>query len=361
MKEVLLILVGGTICTAVNEKGTLTVNEAAGIQLKANYENSDSPYAGEVRITLSDNLFILSENMTVKNWNLILDTYREYMSKGNYDGVIFAHGTDTLAYSAALFSLILSNTEIPVFFVSSNARLGSPRANGDANFRCAVECICRGISPNVYAAYKNLSDGQMYLHLASRLKQCENYSEDFYSEGAINITDMSQQNYAAYFEKIEKMYPADKRKALIDVSGNWHLSNCVLFINPYVGLDYDAFDYSRFSAVLHGTYHSGTACAEQTEDEREYGNNSILHMIDLCSASKADVDVYFSPSKLEGEVYDTVRIIGEHKSNEKQAKFLYGYTNETAYAKLLLAYSLFKDKEEIGEFINTQCNFEKIY
>ena len=50
--------------------------------------------------------------------------------------------------------MLLADTKIPVFFVSSNERLESSRSNGDANFRYAVECICRGIEPNVYVTYK---------------------------------------------------------------------------------------------------------------------------------------------------------------------------------------------------------------
>lgn len=356
MKKILLILVGGTICTALNEKGTLSVSGEAGALLKSKFENSDSAYAESAEIVLSENLFILSENMTVDKWNLIIDTYRKYTETEKYDGIVFAHGTDTLAYSSALFSILLSGTDIPVFFVSSNARLTSDRANGNDNFRYAVECICRGISPNVYVTYKNISDQRMYLHLASRLKQCENYSEDFHSVGAIDITDITDRNCADYFGKIEAAYPSAGRKPLVDIYGGLHLSDCVLMITPYVGLNYDAFDFSRFSAVLHGTYHSGTACAEASENPSASCSNSILHMIDLCAA--ANTDIYYSPSKTAGEIYDTVRIIDSHTADGKGVHFLYGCTNEAAYAKLLIACSVLKDKEKITEFVETQCNFE---
>ncbi|MBQ7089729.1 MAG: asparaginase, partial [Clostridia bacterium] len=74
MKKILLILVGGTICTELNEQGNLSVSERAGAMLTAHFENSDSPYAQKVQIDQSKNLHILSENMTVERWNLILDT-----------------------------------------------------------------------------------------------------------------------------------------------------------------------------------------------------------------------------------------------------------------------------------------------
>ena len=341
MRKILLILVGGTICTSLNEHGTLSISEGAGVKLIENFKNSDSPFKDKVEIKPTENLFILSENMSIENWNLMLDTYRKHINTDNFDGVIFAHGTDTLAFSTSLFALILANTDIPVFFVSSNARLDSDRANGNDNFRYTVELICKGIEPNVYATYKNISDGRMYLHLGSRLKQCANYSEDFFSEGAIDITDN--------FDKALDL--KTKKSPLININDDWHLKNCVLMITPYVGLNYDSFNYSRFSAILHGTYHSGTACAEPYE-------NSVLHLMDLCEKENPDIDIYLSPAKNSGEIYDTVRVIDSHKANQKEINFLYGCTNETAYAKLVLAYSIWEEKKDIEKFINTNVNFE---
>ena len=358
MKKILLILVGGTICTALNENGTLSVSEGAGVCLKDNFENSDSPYAKKVHIDLTENLFILSENMTVENWNRMLDTYRSEVKKDIYAGVIFAHGTDTLAYSASLFSMILSSSEIPVFFVSANARLDSERSNGNANFKCAVECICRGIEPNVYVPYQNISDGKMYLHLASRVEQCKNYSDDFYSYDALDISDISEENYGEYFEKIKEKYPSSKRESMIDCFGNWSLEENILMITPYVGIHYDVYDYSRFKAVLHGSFHSGTACAQKDKYTENYGKNSVLYMIDQCAMLEPKVDTYFSPSKQSGEIYETVDIIGEHSLHGQKMQFLYGMTNEMAYTKLVLAYSVFKEEAERKQFIHTECNFE---
>ena len=285
--------------------------------------------------------------------------YIYYVTKNDYDGIIMAHGTDTLAYSAALFSMLLSDTKIPVFMVSANENLKSNRSNGNDNFRCAMECICRGISPNVYVPYKNLSDGKMYLHLASRLRQCENYSEDFHSVGEFDVTGISDDNYKTYFEKLDGLYPQEKRKKVVDILGDWKLTEEVLYITPYVGINYAAYNYSAFSAVLHGTFHSGTACAEKTENCNDYGKNSILYMLDECLNEKKAVDVYFAPSVLKRGTYETVATIGNHMVNGKMANFMYGYTYEMAYAKLLIAYSLFDNKEERHKVIYEEYNFEK--
>ncbi len=324
MKKILLVLVGGTICTALNENGTLSIDKNSGLLLKDNFLNSDSLYKNEVEFTLTENLGILSENMTVQKWNLLLDTYKKYIAKDNFDGVIFAHGTDTLAYTASLFSMLLSGAEIPHFFVSANARLSSPRSNGNDNFKAAVECICKGITPNVYVTYKNISDEKMYLHSASRIEQCKNYSEDFYSNG---MTELNRIKNLSTLPKGDKFILPDKK-----------LEDCVLKINPYVGINYKAFNYSNFKAILHGTYHSGTA------------NTAGISM--LLNESKG-ADVYLSPSTLDGEIYETVAEIAEHNIN-----FLYGMTEETLYAKLLIAYSFFEDENERKEFVKKELNFE---
>lgn len=360
MKKILLILVGGTICTAVNEDGNLAISEHAGVVLKENYLISDSPYVKEVEIESTEDLYVLSENLTVDKWNEIIAVYRKYVAKKAYDGIIMAHGTDTLAYSAALFSMLLSTTKVPVFLVSSNENLFSERTNGNVNFRCAVECICRGIQPNVYVPYMNMSDGEMYLHLGSRLRQCESYHEEFHSVGEINITDMTEENYSEYFAAIERMFPQEKRKFVVDIEGDWKLKNCALYLRPYVGLDYSVFDYSRFAVVLHEAFHSGTVCVEKNERWDGYDNFSALYLLDRCFQGDKPVDVYVSPAKFIQGTYETVSILGNHVIDGNHVNFMYGYSNEMAYVKLVIAYSLFDKAEDRKAFIDNEYNFELI-
>ena len=346
MKNILLILVGGTICTALNEEGNLAVDEKAGVLLVENYKQSNSPYASEVHIEPTENLYMLSESMTIAKWNRILETYRTHTANKKYDGIILAHGTDTLAYSAALFSMLLCDTDVPVFFVSANENLMSARSNGNENFACAVECICRGITPNVYVSYKNLSDGKMYLHLASRLRQCENYSEDFYSVGAVDLSEMTAEDY-------KQCFPKRDRKKGYDFLGKGNLEECVLFLVPYVGINYGSYDYKKFKAVLHGTFHSGTACVDE-------GEQSVLYMLDSCFRAKSPIDVYFSPTVYRSGTYETISFIGNHKVNGYKAHFMNGCTNEMAYVKLVIAYSMLNE-EERKLFLESECNFENCY
>ncbi|MBQ4630601.1 MAG: asparaginase [Clostridia bacterium] len=349
MKKILFIPVGGTICTALNDNGHLSINSNAGNLLIHYFETSGSFYAGKVNIDIKDNLNILSENMTVECWNKIIKAYLTYTDTNNYDGIIFAHGTDTLAYSASLFSMLLSGINIPVFFVSANARPDKDGSNANINFKCAVECICNNTEPNVYIAYQNPSDKKMYIHLASRLEQCKNYSEDFFSFGMTDITEREYNPTGFSFNNDKKPCQIENNPPLISSFNNKQLKQCVLMIEPYVGIDYNTYNYEMFDAILHTSYHSNTVCTNADF------SNSVIHMLNKCNNSKSKPDVYFSPMKFDGEIYDSLDIL---ESNNITA--LYGLTKETAYAKLLIAYSLFNSKNEIITFLETELNHEYI-
>ena len=319
MKTILLIPVGGTICTAAEADGTRALVDGADIKLCDTFLHSDSPMASSVRFKTAPSLRLLSENMTIDGWNAMLDTFRTYADDPALDGVIVAHGTDTLAFSAAMFAMILSGYDRPVCFVAANAPLDDPRSNGHDNFQAAVEAICRGLAPQVYVPYRNVSDGAMRWHLGARLRQCPVYSEDFESLG-------------------EDILPT-ARKPLCDWRGTWHLSDRVKLMHPYVGQRYDDVSLDGYASVLHTTYHSGTVASEG-------GVYALTTLLARCEAQ--GIDVWLAPAKATGDVYETVRSLvqGAHP-----LRFLYGCTVEAAYAKLTLCRSLGFSNEETAAWM----------
>ncbi len=348
-RKILLIPVGGTICTSLNIDGNLSVDSGAASLLIENFRKTESSFSKSAEFFVCENLGLLSENLTVDSWNLMIKTYLDNISREDFCGVIIAHGTDTLAFSAALFAQLLAGTDLPVFFVSANAPLSNSRSNGNDNFRVAVECISRGIVPNIYVSYRNIKSGQTLIHLASRIRQCEHYSEDFESVGAIELPIMSESGFSWVLKKAKELYNPKNCKPFLCLSPN--LCECVLMIEPYVGINYTAFNISNFRAVLHGAYHSGTANANG-------GENSIIHLLSM--AEKDETDIFFFPSIARKGSYETIDQIASAEKGGKRINFLNGCSKETAYAKLLIAYSLL-EKDERMDFIKNECNFEDAY
>lgn len=354
-KNIFVVFTGGTICTTI-KNGVMSTDTSAPSALIELFNQSDSPCKGNVEFQSGEMFHILSENMTVKKWNEIIEYFqKELPIFSQYDGIIVAHGTDTLAYSCALFSLLLKGLSIPVFFVSSNNSIlcedgtPNPKANGAENFRAAVECICKGIAPNVYATYKNPDDCRMYLHKAENLIQCQIYNENFYSADALDITDIEN----VKFDTVEKCSKIDLSNLPIIKMKGKELKDCILKINPYVGLNYDMFNLQNVKAVLHGTYHSGTACVVKTNEIESHTDevNSILYFFDRCA--QRNIPFYYSPSKTGAEhtVYASVPFIEKHNCNGQKVRIYYGQTDELMYAKLLIAYSLGFSEKQIEELM----------
>ncbi len=372
-KQVLVVLTGGTICSEY--KGNVKSQAGkAGTILEENFKNSNSVYKDKVFFKTTENFGVFSENVTVMKWNEIIKFMRSMpeirdtaiahggypsMSKQKvtsmdnvFDGIIIAHGTDTLAYSAALFSILFKHIGVPVFLVSSNEALLSERENGTANFIAAVECICNNIKPNVYVTYRNICDNKMYLHLASRLTQCRNYEEDFYSKGMLDISKVEEKAFESIHAGHNELEANEMFR--IDFFDEWLLKNGVLKIEPYVGLNYDFYDLSQAKAILHCTYHSGTVCTEKTEKQSKYGKNSVLYLLDKCN----DIPVYIAPSDFSGAIYDTIEIVASHK--DKNVFFINGYTTEMLYIKLLIAISVGYGIEKTNKFLSSEYNAEFI-
>ena len=343
MKKILLVLTGGTICAFSGSDHTRGLDVArAKALLEENFRASDSPFASPdaTQFAIGERFDTLSENMTFAVWNAI-KTYLDSRPYEGFDGVVIAHGTDTLGYSAAMFAMLYAGVSVPMIFVAADAPLDVESGNGNANFRAAVECICRGITPGVYAVYRN-SDGATYLHLGSRLTQCAPYRADFFSEG-MTALDGGADLSAAPVCNVERRGG--------DFSGRT-IERRVLKLDPYVGTDYRAYDLSRFDAVLHGAYHSGTVCTSSADE-----GGGVVAFAERCAAEgKA---LYISPARSSGgeggDVYESVLpLVGK-------ARFLWGMTAEAAYAKLTIAYSCFDRDEERLAYLAENTGGEYAY
>ncbi len=323
--KILLVLTGGTICSFDRGDGECAADtHRAEALIVRNYHKN---YGERVQFDPRFPLDILSENMTVTDWNTLIDALRA-CDFSSYDGVILLHGTDTLAYTASLLSLLLHGISVPVLLVSAQLPLTHARTNGNENFRAAVELIERGLAPSVYAVYRN-SDGVTYLHLGAHLRQCANHSDDFFSADMMPLPS----------ETNPFSLPAPNEDPLLCTCGT--LTPSVLRIEPYVGLDYAHFSLDGVRAVLHGTYHSCTVATAPV------GSASLLSLLDRCRERK--IPVFLSPCDEHAYAYETT---GDALRGGALA--LSEMTPEMTYVKLLVGLSLSLSGESLEKFLKTE-------
>jgi L-asparaginase/archaeal Glu-tRNAGln amidotransferase subunit D len=340
MKKILLMLTGGTICSFINSDGFKNADpkKAAPLLIDNFKRNDKDGIEFEVLLPLD----ILSENMTVDKWNVLLKVLSK-VQWNNYQGIIITHGTDTLAYTASLLSIVMAGCKVPVFMVSSNFSLSDKRANGNENFKAAVELIANGIAPNIYVIYKN-SNGITYLHKGSEITQCQNYTWDFYSKNMID------------YKKFNNIGKTNTREMLLYQIEC--LKNNVLMVEPYVGIDYSAYNLDGKKAVIHGLFHSSTACVDILNDGDEIGYSSVLYMINKCK--EKGIEFFIAPFEKElltdEAMYSSTGVLLRHGAIP-----IVAMSKEVCYAKLMVAYALFTNQGDIVEFLKEEINEEMIY
>ena len=338
--KILIMMTGGTISTTANKNGHLTANGRNTVSFLANTFLSSGDY--DVEFDYMHPLNILSENMTFPRLNVLLDAFKS-IDPSAYGAIIVAHGTDTLAYTSSLLSLALAGwSKSPIFLVSSDHTLTDERANGHDNFKAAVELALDGFGAGVYVPYRN-SDGVTYLHHGAHLRQCDNFTANFYS------ADMCPYKQAKPYE-VQAEFP------IIEVLPK--LYECIMMIEPYVGIDYSNYLLPpTIRVVLHGSSHSSSACAERADTTEAFSKRSVIYLANECK--KRGIDLFLSPlpesmRETSGTYASTADIL------KNGAKPIFALTNETAYMKLALAYSLGYEGDEVPAFLEREVASEKL-
>ncbi len=139
--RVYILGTGGTIASKIEyETGAVKPAMSAEELLEA------VPEIGFVADIEAGVLFnILSENMTPSHWERIVEEVARLLRKG-YDGVVVAHGTDTMAYTAAALSFAF-HAGLPVPVVLVGAQRSSDRPSSDAAFNLHAAVLTAAKAP----------------------------------------------------------------------------------------------------------------------------------------------------------------------------------------------------------------------
>jgi L-asparaginase len=364
-KNILVLFTGGTIGSVRLPNGKIVQpSEAKDYGFEA--EDAESLLLGKYKKRYIDKninfetkniMETLSENMTIKKREDLTKKLKE-IDFEKYDGIVLTHGSDTLGHTANYLSMILDRIKVPMILVSSNYVVTDERANGIENLKGAVDFISNVKLPGVYVTDNSNSKEKAKVIYASRVTQCKPITDNY---GSVSIGEKGEKNMRPLgvieegkfkvldnklFKKLEKRRQTEGNNLLDKIES---LDSRILCIHPYPGLNYDFFNLDNVDAVLHGTYHSGTAC---TDGDSESEN--LLAFAKKCQ--EKGVDLYLCPiyGAAGRDVYSST-----DKFYNSGGSTIMNLSPENALTKLSLAYSLYKDnKEERDKFIFTNINEE---
>ncbi len=143
-KRILLLTTGGTIASKRTDEGLAP--GITGEELAAWLPHLSEAYD----ITVRDILHLDSSNIQPEEWQFIARCIFE--ERGNYDGIVVTHGTDTMAYTASVLTFMLPGINLPVVLTGSQLPIEHPLTDGLENLRTAFSMAASGVR-GVYLAF----------------------------------------------------------------------------------------------------------------------------------------------------------------------------------------------------------------
>jgi len=316
--KILIVLTGGTIGSTETNNIIHTDNKNFTILQK--YREI---YGTDIDFDTIQLFNILSENIDLSVWSKLVN-YLYTLDYSKYNGIILTHGSDTFSYTSSLLGIALRHIPIPFVMVCSNFIPSDERSNALQNFSAAVTLIkdAPGLK-GVFSAYSN-DKTICSIFLSTRILEADQYTDRFlpFGQHPFALCKDNQLSFVDYKENPDLAQINNGRMPLFNTPIS--LSNRVLIIYPYPGIYYKNFNLDENTkAVLHATYHSGTAYTER---------NGLPDFIHMCA--KRNIPVYMASLKNEKNIYKTTNEI-----LMCGAVPLYNISTESAYAKLLLAYN----------------------
>ncbi len=306
--KILLFTTGGTIASIIDD-GVIDVKPQGKLLVLSKYAEIDSIVEFEVVSPVN----ILSENVKLSDYKEIIEAFRK-IDFDLYDGVIVTHGSDTLAYTSAMISLLYADINKPVAIVAADKSLQDSSSNGMDNFIAGVELVKSGLN-GVYVPYRN-GDGVVYIHYGQKLLESSVLSDDFYSVGGAFAT----------FEngEIKKLNDGEQTLDKLDINkADLSFEKKIMQVMPYPDLDYSRIEVSGVDYVLHRTYHAGSVCANNE------GSRCITALIDRCKAE--NIPLYISGLKSgKANYYSMSSVL------DKGVVPLFDMSPACAYMKLML-------------------------
>lgn len=167
LPKLLLISTGGTIASKVDYR-TGGVTPA----LTAAELNATVPELAEIANIDTEVLFSeYSENLLPGHWKKIAERINSCI-KSEYKGIIVAHGTDTMQYTAAALSFALVNIPIPIALVGSQRSSDRPSSDAALNLISAAKFLVKCNTTGIYVIMHNTtSDDEVACHWGTRVRK----------------------------------------------------------------------------------------------------------------------------------------------------------------------------------------------
>jgi glutamyl-tRNA(Gln) amidotransferase subunit D len=286
----------------------------------------------ETQILLS----LFSENITPRDWGDIAQAVAKRISD-NVSGVVIAHGTDTMGFTAAALSFALQNLPVPVVMVGSQRSADRPSSDAATNLLGAVLAASKApFAEVVVAMHETTSDNSIAIHRGTKVRKLHTSRRDaFKSVNTMPIARIENQQISMLTKEYPKRDPS--RKLVVKPK----FEEKVTLIKFFPSMDPSVIDFyterKYRGIILEGTGlgHVSRACYEPLKNAVEKG--LVVAMTSQCIWGRINMNVYYTGRDLQA-----LGVVP-----------LEDMLPETALVKLMWVLGQTKDSEEAKTMLTT--------
>ena len=287
LPHVVIMSTGGTIASRVDYR-TGAVRSA----LSASDLYGVVPELSDVARVDTEIVFSLySENITQQHWKELAELVAKRIEQG-VDGVVIAHGTDTMAYTSAALSFALQNLPVPVIVVGAQRSSDRPSSDAATNLIGAVKAAGEAPFAEVgLAMHETISDKAIVVHRGVKVRKCHTSRRDtFKSINGFPIVRVQNQQITMLTNHFQHRDP--KRKLTLQSN----FSDKVALVKFYPGLDPEIIDHYVEKGVKgillegSGLGHVSKFCFQSIKDAVEKG--VLVALASQCIWGRVNMNVY---------------------------------------------------------------------
>jgi glutamyl-tRNA(Gln) amidotransferase subunit D len=234
---------------------------------------------------------IYSENITQKNWCELAQKVAERIEQG-VDGVVIAHGTDTMAYTSAALSFALQNLPVPVIIVGAQRSSDRPSSDAATNLIGAVKAAGEAPFAEVgLAMHETISDIAIIVHRGTKVRKCHTSRRDTFK--SINGFPIAKVKNLQVTMETDLYQRRDPKKKLV-LKPNF--SDKVALVKFYPGLDPAIIDFyveKGFKGILlegSGLGHVSKFCFDAIKNAVAKG--VVVALASQCIWGRVNMNVY---------------------------------------------------------------------
>ena len=290
--DISIISTGGTVASVIDYKtGAVHPAFTADDLIRANPE-----LLIHANINGKAILNILSENMKPEYWVKTARAIADEINDGA-DGVVVAHGTDTMHYTSAALNFIL-DTPVPV--VVTGAQRSSDRPSSDAfmNLISSLVAAKSDIAEVTLCMHAEEDDSYCYLHRGTKVRKMHTTRRDtFRSINSLPLAKIENEKLKLVDKTVEY-----KKRSNNSVNLREGLEEKVAFIKSYPGIPGDIIDY-HIDKGFKGIVLEGTGLGHCPDNllsslERAKDEDIPVIMTSQCFYGLVDMNVYSTGRKI---------------------------------------------------------------